>query len=86
MKKRYHNLAGASGEYFVAAEILRRRGIATLAPKNTPGIDILASSIDGKKFASIQVKTKGAGEDWPMGTKPLQDGKHLFYRSKYSCF
>lgn len=48
---------GVTGEYFVAAEISRQGGIATITHKNTPDIDILASSVDGSRIVSIQVKT-----------------------------
>ncbi|MEK7117637.1 MAG: hypothetical protein AAB861_02575, partial [Patescibacteria group bacterium] len=55
--KKYSGFIGIAGEYFVAAEISKRGGIATITSKNTPDIDILASSADGKKTVSIQVKT-----------------------------
>jgi hypothetical protein len=35
-------LAGVSGEYFVAAELSRRGFIASITMRNTRGIDILA--------------------------------------------
>ncbi|MDP3052994.1 MAG: hypothetical protein Q8N22_03565 [bacterium] len=46
-----------AGEHFVAAEISKYGAIATITLKNVPNIDILASSVDGKRMANIQVKT-----------------------------
>ncbi|HPS21668.1 MAG TPA: aspartate ammonia-lyase [Candidatus Paceibacterota bacterium] len=53
-----YNITGASGEYFVAAELSRRGWIATITLKNTPNIDILATTINGNRTLNIQVKTR----------------------------
>ncbi len=37
------NLIAASGEHFVAAELLKRGVLAALTPRNAPAFDILAS-------------------------------------------
>jgi len=53
-------LVGLAGTYFVAAELSQRGYIATVTSRNTEGIDLLASNINGSKVVSIQVKTSGA--------------------------
>lgn len=56
-------LLGNAGEHYVAAELLRRDIITALAPRNAPGIDLLATS--GPRSVNIRVKTMSheAG-DW----------------------
>lgn len=56
-----YNITGVSGEYFVAAELSRRGWIATVTLKNTPNIDIIATTQDGKRNLNIQVKTRSIG-------------------------
>ena len=51
------NITGATGEYFVAAELSQREIVTTLTLKNTPYIDILASILLTGQTANIQVKT-----------------------------
>ena len=81
-KKIGHKIfAGLAGEYFVAAEISKRGAIATITLKNVPNIDILASSVDGKQTANIQVKagrlTTGG---FIVGHSPMKIlGKKFFY-------
>lgn len=53
-------MTGIAGAYFVAAELSQRGYIATVTSRNTEGVDVLASSIDGSKTVSIQVKTSAA--------------------------
>jgi Holliday junction resolvase-like predicted endonuclease len=50
-------LSGIAGEYYVAAELSRRGYLAAITLRNSEGIDILVSNIDGNKLFSIQVKT-----------------------------
>lgn len=52
---------GISAEHYVAAEISRAGGIATLTAKNTPSYDLIASNKDGSKTVIIQVKA-GRGD------------------------
>lgn len=78
-RKTSHNIVGAAGEYFVAAEISRRGAIATITPRNVLGLDILASSIDGRRHIGIQVKTKSRGRDWPLGNKAIFNAPEIFY-------
>jgi len=60
MKNKSKALTGIAGAHFVAAELSQRGYIATVTSRNTEGIDILASNLDGSKSVSIQVKTSGA--------------------------
>lgn len=53
-----YNITGVAGEYFVAAELSRRGWIATVTLKNTPNIDVVATTLDGDRFVNIQVKTR----------------------------
>ena len=78
-----HNITGASGEYYAAAELSRRGAIATITLKNTPNVDVMAASADGKKSINIQVKTRRtdrARNDWPLSSAPLKKkGSRFFY-------
>jgi len=56
-----YNITGVAGEYFVAAELSRRGWIATMTLKNTPNIDVIATTIDGLRTLNIQVKTRSIG-------------------------
>ncbi|MCJ7533626.1 MAG: hypothetical protein MUO64_21700 [Anaerolineales bacterium] len=61
-------LIGNAGEYFVAAELLKRGVIAALAPRNAPAFDILAT--DREKTVRSRVKTKTAEYDvWQWAIK-----------------
>jgi len=53
-----YNITGVAGEYFVAAELSRRGWIATVTLKNTPNIDLIATTLDGLRSINIQVKTR----------------------------
>ncbi len=72
---------GVAGEYFVVAEISKRNAIATITSKNTPNIDILASSLDGKKTANIQVKTgRRTTGGFIVGSSSMKSlGSNFFY-------
>lgn len=82
-------LLGVSGEYYVA-HLLTRNGIqAALLQHGARDIDILASSNDGARTLSIQVKTAawprrnkwykmGVGRLWPIGCIP-QASKSKWY-------
>jgi len=60
---------GRAGEYYVAAEILRRGGYAVTFSGNMPGTDILASDVNQTRQIGIQVKTKGPGSTvWQTST------------------
>lgn len=65
------NIIGSTGEFFVAAEIARRGGIATLTIKNTPNIDVIATNPKTGKSANLQVKTRGENnkQGWLLDEK-----------------
>ena len=64
-------LIGNAGEYFVVAELLKRGVIAAMAPRNTPGFDVLAT--DGVRSVNIRVKTRSpAAKSWVWNVK--EDG------------
>jgi hypothetical protein len=62
-------IIGTAGTYFAAAELSRRGAIVLSTVRNTRGADLIAVSIDGRNFATIQVKTSGARPNfWPLGS------------------
>jgi hypothetical protein len=77
-------LTGASGEHFVMYCLLQRGYIAGLAPERAPNADIIATSVDGKRAAVIQVKTRKTGKDggWHMKEKH----EHLVAENLFYCF
>lgn len=65
-------LIGNAGEFYVAAELLKRGVVAALAPRNAPAFDILAAR--GPKTVRVRVKTKSAEyTDWQWMIK--KDGQ-----------
>ena len=56
-KKNYTTITGASGEYYVLSQLLRRGWIAALAPNGAPNMDILVTDVNSEKLCAIQVKT-----------------------------
>ena len=56
-----YNITGVAGEYFIAAELSRRGWITTMTLKNTPNIDVIATTPDGLRTLNIQVKTRSTG-------------------------
>jgi len=68
-KRKSKNLVGATGEYFVCAELGKRGILGVLPPKNNPLFDIMAVSEDAKKTIAIQVKTMSLGnkQGWRLG-------------------
>jgi hypothetical protein len=61
--------SGFAGEYLVCAEICLRNAVAVLAPKGQNNIDILASSNNGLKTCSIQVKVHQKTPDFVLSDK-----------------
>ena len=55
------SLIGNTGEYYVVAELLKRRIIAAQTPRNVIAFDILATN--GNQTVKIRVKTKSAQYD-----------------------
>src|SRR5712692_460371 len=56
------NLIGNAGEYYVVAELLKRGVVAAPAPRNAPGVDVLATR--NGRTAIIRVKTKS--QEYPI--------------------
>ena len=65
-----NNLVGTAGEYYVCAELCRLGYLALLTPKNNPLFDVIATTPDGSRFVSIQVKTRSVHntQGWKLGT------------------
>lgn len=63
------NLVGTAGEYYVCAELCLRGYLALMTPKNNPLFDIVATSQDGERSVSIQVKTRSVHNEqgWKLG-------------------
>lgn len=59
MPQRQTTLTGAAGEHYVAFALSTHGYIAALTRGGTPSVDILCSSVDGKRTLAIQVKTMG---------------------------
>ena len=69
-KKLESTLVGVAGEYLVAGELTLRGYIASITLRNSRGIDIIASTSDGSKSVSIQVKTNSSGKkSWMLNKK-----------------
>jgi hypothetical protein len=83
IKKYDYNITGASGEFFVAAELSRRGIIATLTIKNAPLIDVIATNLISGKTANIQVKTRSERnkQGWLLNSKVenISSIKNHFY-------
>ena len=72
--------SGNAGEYYVAAELSSRGLIAAITPPNSESIDILASTSDGEKQVSIQVKTCQRKTEFLINKKSESlRSKKLFY-------
>ena len=79
------NITGATGEFYVAAEISKRGGVATLTIKNTPMIDIIATNLKNGKSANIQVKTRSVNNNqgWKLTEKA---GKKSSIKNHFYAF
>lgn len=66
-------LLGNAGEHFVCAELLRRDVIAAPAPRNAPGIDVLATN--GPRSVNVRVKTMSDEADsWVWMARKSDNG------------
>jgi hypothetical protein len=69
-------LTGATGEYYVAAELSRRQWLATVTIKNSPGTDVLAQRLDRRRIVAVQTKTASPGSKWfRLGAKDEDPGE-----------
>ena len=75
-------LCGIAGEYYAAAEISRRGFLAAITLRNSDGVDILVSNIEGDKLFSIQVKTTQSKLKWILNKKVENDKSE----NKYFAF
>lgn len=74
---------GNSGEHYVMGELLKRKFISGLTPRNTTGFDIIAIK-NGKTF-QIRVKTKsGVQRNWQLPAK--RNGKIFLERDYKNDF
>lgn len=64
-----------AGEYFVAAELNKRRAFAVTFAGNMPKIDLIACNHDQSRTVHIQVKTKRGGSTWHSSTVGSQSLK-----------
>jgi len=82
-KRANKNFIGAAGEHLVLSRLYALRVLASLAPPNTPEVDILVNPIDGTKSKLIQVKStesKGKNRGWSMRDEHLNlESPKLFY-------
>ena len=72
---------GIAGEYLVAAELTLRGYVAAITLRNTRGMDIIASTNDGSRSVSIQVKTSsGKKPKWVLTRKAESyfDDNHFY--------
>ena len=77
-------LTGAAGQFHVARELALRGINAALTIGNAPSVDVIASSSDGSRALSFQVKTSRSayrakrygheGFEWDVGASVI--GKH----------
>lgn len=72
-------LSGIAGEYYVAAEISRRGYLAAITLRNSDGVDILISNINGDKLLSIQVKTTQNKRKWILNKKIEEENSSKKY-------
>jgi len=74
-----------SGEYFVAAELLRRGYNTSIVVGNAKAVDVLVSNEANTKTVLIQVKTTVKGHNksgkiyWMLNRKAEQSQENLFY-------
>jgi len=74
-------LTGAAGVHFVVSELCFRGLIALPTIRNTPGIDVIVATPDGRRHANLQVKTsKNKAGFWIVGKRCEEfKGKNNFY-------
>ncbi len=73
-------LTGAAGVHFVAARMNALGLHAAPTIRNVPGVDLLVSSLDGRKSAAIQVKTT----EWASRTRGKGENK-VIWEYQWAC-
>jgi hypothetical protein len=80
-----NSLIGAAGVHYAAYKLTRRGMLALPTVRNTPGTDVIVTSLDGRHHANIQVKTSQypRAKFWiicsPKKFVKLPFGKHDIY-------
>jgi hypothetical protein len=64
----YTRLTGASGEFYVAAELTRRLWLASVTPEGVERTDVLAQHLETRAIIAIQVKTS-RGTNFQLNAK-----------------
>lgn len=74
-------MVGIAGVHLVAAELAVNGITGTVTSRNTQGIDLLASRVDGLKNVGIQVKTSTRGQwTWMLNEKAEElSSRDFFY-------
>ena len=88
MSELTRSLIGIAGAHFVAGELSQRGFIAALTPRNTKGIDVLVSKIDGSKSVTIEVKTSSAKQrgDYSRSWRMEKKDESIFSDSLFYVF
>ena len=68
-RSRYTRLTGASGEFYVAAELTRRLWMASVTPQGVERTDVLAQHLETRRVIAVQVKTAGPGNHFRANKK-----------------
>jgi hypothetical protein len=65
------SLVGPAGEHFVLFRLYQQGMLASLLPSGAPTADVSVLAADESVVATLQVKTRTAGDDkgWPMNAK-----------------
>lgn len=79
--KPHSTFTGLAGEFFVAAELLKRGYLALVTMGNTKRVDIIATNSEGTKTVRIQVKSeKSKAHQWVLTAKAETEyADDLFY-------
>jgi hypothetical protein len=83
--RRDNSLIGAAGVHYAAYKLTRRGMLALPTVRNTPGTDLIVTSLDGRHHANIQVKTSQypRAKFWVICSAKkfakLPFGRHDFY-------
>jgi hypothetical protein len=70
LKRLTSGLSGIAAQHYVAAELSRRGCIVAMTVRNAKGVDLLATTSDGSRAVSIQVKCgQDSGRWWMLDAK-----------------
>lgn len=77
--KVHNSLIGAAGVHFVVFDLSLRGLIALPTTRNTAGVDVVVTTLDGSWHANLQVKTsRNRVSFWPVGYSKTA-GRNVFY-------